>query len=101
MPIIPSPNHSAGLLERHDHNSIGAADRILLGLVGEYRRTSSFSKWRLCWGLAAKHQSEARRGITRTTLLPWGILRAISPARCPEPRTRPSARDTLLWGLAR
>ena len=32
-----------GLLQRHDQNSVGAADRILLGIVGESRRTSSFA----------------------------------------------------------
>ncbi|MGO8674414.1 MAG: hypothetical protein ACLQVX_00935 [Limisphaerales bacterium] len=89
-----------GLLERHDHNSIGAADRILLGLVGEYRRTSSFSKWSLCWGLAAKHQSEARRGITRTTLLPWGILQSHFSSPVLQAPTNTLRRDTLLWGLA-
>ena len=36
-----------GLLSRHDRNSIGAADRFLLGAVAESRRTRSFHKWGL------------------------------------------------------
>jgi hypothetical protein len=89
-----------GLLERHDQNSIGAADRILLGLVGECRRTSSFSQWELGWGLVAKHQSEARRGATKTTLLPWGVLQSHFSTPLPQAPTNTLSRDTLLWGLA-
>jgi len=89
-----------GLLERHDQNSIGAADRILLGIIGECRRTSSFNKWKLGWGLVAKHESEARRGITKTTLLPWGILQSHLSTPLPQAPTNTLSRDTLLWGLA-
>jgi hypothetical protein len=89
-----------GLLERHDQNSIGAADRILLGILGEYRRTSSFRKWKLGWGLVAKHQSEARRGTTKTTLLPWGILQSHFSTPWPQAPTNTLSRDTLVWGLA-
>jgi hypothetical protein len=89
-----------GLLERHDQNSIGAADRILLGLAGECRRTSSFSKWNLGWGLVAKHESEARRGTTKTTLLPWGILESHFSTPLPQAPTNTLSHDTLLWGLA-
>ena len=59
-----------GLISRHDRNSVGAADSLLLGMLGESRRTASFNKWELGGGLVARHESEAHRGITRTTLLP-------------------------------
>src|SRR5262249_36635794 len=36
-----------GLLSRHDRNSVGAADTVLLGAVAESRRTRSFHKWEL------------------------------------------------------
>jgi hypothetical protein len=39
-------------------------------MLGESRRTASFNKWELGGGLVARHESEAHRGITRTTLLP-------------------------------
>ncbi len=89
-----------GLLERHDQNSIGAANRVLLGLAGEWRRTSSFTKWNLGWGLVAKHQSEARRRITKATLLPWGILESHFSTPLLQTPTNTLSRDTLLWGLA-
>jgi len=89
-----------GLLERHDQNSIGAADRILLGIAGEWRRTSSFTKLSLGWGLLAKRQSEARRGITKTTLLPWGILQSHFSTPLLQTPADTLSRDTFLWGLA-
>jgi hypothetical protein len=89
-----------GLLERHDRNSIGAADRVLLGIVGEWRRTSSLTQWELGWGLVAKHQSEARRGIMKTTLLPWGLLQSHFSTPLLQTPTNTLCRDTLLWGLA-
>ena len=89
-----------GLLERHDQNRIGTADRILLGILGESRRTSSLTKWELGWGLVAKHQSEARRGITKTTLLPWGLLQSHLSTPFPQTPTNTLRHDTLLWGLA-
>ncbi len=88
-----------GLLERHDHNSIGAADRVLLGLVGEWRHTTSLQKSRFLWGLLLSHQSEARRGLTKTTLLPWGVLESHFSARLPESPAQTVSRDSLLWGL--
>jgi len=89
-----------GLLERHDRNSIGAADRILLGLVGERRWTSSFIECQVGWGLVANHQSEARRGVTKTTLLPWGILQSHFSTPLPQTPANTLSRDTFLWGLA-
>jgi hypothetical protein len=89
-----------GLLQRHDQNSVGAAERILLGIVGEWRRTSSFAKWNFGWGLVAKHQSEARRRITKTTLLPWGVLGSHFSTPVLQNPSDTLSRDTLLWGLA-
>ncbi len=91
-----------GLLWRHDHNSVGAADRLLLGTVGKWRRTASLNKWSLGWGLAARHESEARRGVASTTLLPWGVLGSQFSALVPQTpaNTVSISRATLLWGLA-
>jgi hypothetical protein len=89
-----------GLLWRHDRNTIGAADRLLLGILGEWRRTPSFNKWKLGWSLAASHQSEARRRITKTTLLPWGVLWSHFSTALPQAPTNTISRVTVLWGLA-
>jgi hypothetical protein len=88
-----------GLLSRHDRNSVGAADTFLLGLLGEIRRTTSFHKWELGAGLLAKHESEDRRGTTRTSLLPWGVLASHSAARVPQAPEKTITRTTVLWGL--
>jgi len=57
----------AGLLSRHDRNSVGAADRYLLGLLAESRRTTSFHKWELgpAWllGTSPKRAAEPRRRL--------------------------------------
>jgi hypothetical protein len=89
-----------GLLWRHDRNSVGVADRALLGIAGEWRRTTSFDKWRLGWGLVAKHESEARRGVTKTTLLPWGVLCSHFSTVVPQSPANTLSRNALLWGLA-
>jgi hypothetical protein len=88
-----------GLLSRHDRNSVGAADRFLLGMLAEWRRTTSFHKWELGGGMVAKHESEARRGITKTTLLPWGVLASYGAARLPQWPDKTIARTSVLWGL--
>ena len=88
-----------GLLSRHDRNSVGAADRLLLGVLAESRRTTSFNKWELGGGLVAKHESEARRGITRTTLLPWGVLASHGSAKLPQSPGKTITRTSVLWGL--
>jgi hypothetical protein len=88
-----------GLLSRHDRNSVGAADRFLLGLLAESRRTTSFNKWELGGGLLARHESEARRGTTKTTWLPWGVLASHSSARVPQAPGKTIARTSVLWGL--
>jgi hypothetical protein len=89
----------AGLLSRHDRNSVGAADQFLLGLVGESRRTASFHKWELGGGWVARHESEARRGFTKTTWLPWGVLASHCSARLPQSPGKTIARTTVLWGF--
>jgi hypothetical protein len=88
-----------GALSRHDRNSVGAADSFLLGMLAESRRTTSFNKWELGGGLVAKHESEARRGITKTTLLPWGLLASHSSARLPQSPGKTITHTTVLWGL--
>jgi hypothetical protein len=88
-----------GLLSRHDRNSVGAADRFLLGMLAESRRTTSFHKWELGGGLVAKHESEARRGTTKTTLLPWGVLASHGSARLPQTPDKTITRTSVLWGL--
>ena len=89
-----------GLLWRHDQNSVGAADRAVLGLAGGWRRTASLNRWQLGWGLVARHQSEARRGVTKTTLLPWGLLWSHSSAALPYAPTNTVSRSAAVWGLA-
>lgn len=88
-----------GLLSRHDRNSVGAADSFLFGWLGESRRTTSFHKWELANGWIARHQSEARRGASHTTLLPWGMLASHSSYRLPQLPNRTITRSTFLWGL--
>jgi hypothetical protein len=89
-----------GLLSRHDRNSVGAADRFLFGLLAESRRTTSFHKWELGGGLVARHESEARRGTCKTTLLPWGVLASHNSARLPQSPGTSIMRSSVLWGLA-
>src|SRR5439155_19732576 len=89
-----------GLLWRHDRNSVGAADRVLLGIVGESRRTTSFHKWALAWRLLAGHEYEARRRFSKTTVLPWGVLCSHVSAALPQNPTNIIARTTILWGFA-
>jgi hypothetical protein len=89
-----------GILSRNDRNSIGAADVFLGGWLGEFRRTTSFHKWELANGWLARHQSEARRGASHTTLLPWGILASYSSYRLPQLPDHTITRSSLLWGLA-
>ena len=88
-----------GLLSRHDRNSVGAADCFLLGMLAELRRTTSFHKWELGGGLVARHESEARRGITKTTWLPWGVLASHCSARLPQSPGNTITRTSVLWGL--
>ena len=89
-----------GLLSRHDRNSVGKADNFLCGVLGETRRTKSFNKWELGCGLVAKHESEARRGITKTTLLPWGILASHCAAKLPQDPEKIISRTSMVWGVA-
>jgi hypothetical protein len=88
-----------GLLSRHDRKSVGAADRFLFGMLAESRRTTSFRKWELGGGLIVKHVSEARRGTTKTTWLPWGVLVSRSLARLPQSSDKNIALASVLWGL--
>jgi len=89
----------AGILSRHDRNSVGAADTFLLGWLGESRRTASFNKWELGAGGLARHESEERRGATHTTLLPWGVLASYSAYRLPQLPDKTITRWSLVWGL--
>jgi hypothetical protein len=89
-----------GLLSRHDRNAVGAADSYVLGVMGESRRTASFRKWQVGAGLVAKHESEARRGMTRTTLLPWGVLASYGATRLPQSPDKTIMHETVVWGLA-
>ena len=88
-----------GILSRHDRNSVGAADRLVLGLLADWHRTKSFTKWELGWSLVAKHQSDSRRGVYKTTVLPWGILCGQFSARLPQDPSRKVSRVSVLWGL--
>jgi hypothetical protein len=88
-----------GMLSRHDRNSVGAADTFLLGMLAEWRRTTSFNKWKLGGGLVAKHEAEARRGITKTTWLPWGVLACHCSARLPQSPGKTITRSSVLWGV--
>ena len=88
-----------GLLSRHDRNSVGSADSFVLGAVGEFRRTTSFRKWEVGGGLVARHESEARRGISKTTLLPWGVLASHASAKLPQSPDKTIKRTSILWGL--
>jgi hypothetical protein len=88
-----------GVLSRHDRNSVGAADIFLFGILGESRRTTSFHKWELGDGLIIRHESEARRGFTRTTWLPWGVLASHASARLPQSPDQTIARTSVLWGF--
>jgi hypothetical protein len=89
-----------GLLSRHDRNTVGAADRYVLGLLAESRRTDSFNKWQLGGALVLRHESDARRGFTKTTLLPWGLLASHCSASLPYAPEKKISRTSLLWGLA-
>jgi len=88
-----------GLVSRHDRNSVGTADSFLHGMLAESHRTASFHKWRLGGGFVASHESEDRRGITKTTLLPWGVLACHSSARLPQSPDKTITRTSVLWGL--
>jgi hypothetical protein len=88
-----------GVLSRHDRNSVGAADRLALGLIADWHRTESFDKWELGWSLLAKHESDSRRGVYRTALLPWGVLFGQFSARYPQNPERKVSRVSLVWGL--
>jgi hypothetical protein len=88
-----------GLISRHDRNNVGAADRFLLGLLAESCRTDSFKKWQVGGSLVVSHESEARRGYSQTTVLPWGLLASHSCAKLPYSPDRNMARMTFLWGI--
>jgi len=88
-----------GLLSRHDRNSVGHADSFLLGMVAELRRTASFNKWEFGGGWLARHESEARRGMTKTTFLPWGVLASHCAARLPQSPDKTIMRSSVPWGL--
>jgi hypothetical protein len=70
-----------------------------LGLVAESRRTTSLNQWELGAGLVARHQSEARRGVNKTTLLPWGLLASHSSIRLPQSPDKTIAHWSVLWGF--
>jgi hypothetical protein len=88
-----------GLVSRHDRNSVGAADSLLLGVLAESRRTTSFHKWKLGGGLVARHESDARRGTAKTTWLPWGLLASHCSAPAPQSPGNTIERTSVLWGL--
>jgi hypothetical protein len=88
-----------GILSRHDRNSVGAADSFLLGLLAESRRTTSFNRWEFGGGWIARHESEARRGVSHTTLLPWGLLASHSSYRPRQSPHKTITRSSLIWGL--
>ena len=89
-----------GLLSKHDRNGVGAADRLMLGLLGESHRTASFNQWELGGSLIAKHETDARRGYCQTTVLPWGVLYGQFQTRLPQDTNYLVARVSALWGLA-
>ena len=90
-----------GLLERHDQNSVGAADRHPPG----HRRRMA-PDLLLCqmeasagaWLPSTSPRPAAR--ITKTTLLPWGVLGSHFSTPVPQNPSDTLSRDTLLWGLA-
>jgi hypothetical protein len=88
-----------GLLSRHDRNSVGKADKFVLGVLAESRRTASFHKWEVGAGLVVYHKSEERRGTTKTTWLPWGVLASHCSARLPQSPDKTIMRSSIFWGL--
>jgi hypothetical protein len=68
-------------------------------MLAESRRTTSFNKWKVGGGFVARHESEARRGITKTTWLPWGMLASYGSARLPQSPDKTIMRTSILWGL--
>ncbi len=88
-----------GLCSRHDRNSVGARDSFLLGMLAESHRTTSFNKWELGGGLVTRHEFDGRRGVTKATLLPWGVLASHSSARLPQSPGNIITRTTVLWGF--
>jgi len=98
MATTPSPFNGRAA-SRHDRNSVGAADRYLLGALGESRRTASMKNWELGGGLVARHESEGRRGTTKMTWLPWGVLASRCSARLPQSPGKTISRASFLWGL--
>jgi hypothetical protein len=88
-----------GLLWRHDHNALGAADSLLCGMALDCHRTDASSKWSLLWDLAAKHQSDARSRTASTSILPWGSLWTNVAMPSPDDATATLRRDSALWGL--
>ena len=89
-----------GLVWRQDQNRVGTAHRFLLGCLGTSRQTTSFDQWALGGGWLARHESEARRGVRKSTLLPWGVLWSHSSAAQPQSPTNTLATTRVLWGLA-
>ena len=89
-----------GLFSRQDRNSVGAANAFLLGLISESRHTASFEKWEFGGTLVARHEADARRGVTKTTWLPWGLLASRCSARLPQSPEKTITRASVLWGLA-
>ena len=89
-----------GLFSRHDRNSIGAADSFALGLLAESHRTATFNKWELGWSCLAKHESDSRRAMSKTGLLPWSVLYSQFTAKLPPDPDRTITRRSVLWGLA-
>ena len=88
-----------GLLWRHDHNAIGAADSLLCGYALSCSRTGSYSKWSLLWDIAAKHRSDDRSRTASTSILPWGILWTNVAMPLPDDAAATLRRDSALWGL--
>jgi hypothetical protein len=89
-----------GILTRHEENLVGSYYRILWGIIGESSQTASLNKLEMGWGLFASHESEVRRGTTKTTLLPWGLLYRDFSAQVPWAPAEHIASTSVLWGLA-
>ena len=89
-----------GAVSRHDRNNVGAADSLVLGLLGESHRTASFNQWELGWSLVANHESDSRRGVSKTAVLPLGILYHRLSAKLPQDPNLTLSHASVLWGLA-
>jgi hypothetical protein len=88
-----------GLLLRSDHNSVGTANRVVLGFLAKTSHTATFTKWSVGTKAVMYHDSDERRGISRTSILPWGVLAYQFESVWPQNPTKSMSHFTMLWGF--